>query len=383
MSETDVPRQGSAVTPPLVRQWPLGIGEILGVLMIAGVFVVARARPPALWGIHLGGFLAPPLHAVVTAAAILVALGARPMGRRLADLRIPAPWMFPILAALAATFWFLRERFFYLGDAQPMLQFYEWESVDLEGHAFLTTAVNYNLFRALKGATGARAQDVIAATSVAAGLLFVIATLWATRRIGASTAADGSRTSGTAIARALLLTSGAMAIAFGYVENYTFVLPALVLFLGAGADTAAGRRGLLFPFVALVVAMLFHFVGFTMLPAFAYLVWRVARSERSARAVVVGAALLLGLIACVAGLGSYRAIPRFASRASAGTCSSSLATRSSARSRFCLLAIFPRSGISCSSCSRRHCLFLSSDWLRAPRDKRCAPPILRFSGSPR
>jgi Flp pilus assembly protein TadD len=291
------------------RRPSLGIAQIVAALIIGGLFVIARARPAALWGLHAGGFLDFPLHASVAAAAIVVALVARQIARWLTGLRVSSLWVFPILVALAASFWLLRERFYYLGDAQAMLQFYEFEEVKLDGHAFLTTLINYNLFRWMKSAFGTNAEDVIAATSVAAGVLLVIATLWATRRVAVPPADDGPRTNATSAARALLLTSGAMAIAFGYVENYAFVLPALVLFLGAGVDAAAGRRGLVLPFAALVITMLFHFVGFTMLPAFAYLVWRVSRSDRSGRTTVVGASLLLGLVACVAALGFLSSDP--------------------------------------------------------------------------
>jgi superkiller protein 3 len=193
------------------------------------------------------------------------------------------------LALLGCAFWFFRERLYFLGDAKAMLGFYETERVGVTGHALLTTLVNYNLYRLLKRAAGLAPEDVVAATSVAAGIVFTVLA-WRAARGREEMLGDPP------LVRALLLTGGAMALFFGYVENYAFVVPAILVYLVAGADALAGRRGLGAPFLALLAAMGFHFVGFTMIPSFAFLAWHRGTRFRGAlmTLALVAAALALG-----------------------------------------------------------------------------------------
>ncbi len=281
--------------------------RIAGLLGLAALFLASSTRDAALWGIHAAAFLpAAARLALFLAAGALVCLAPRlaaalesrtfsKQARGVADVgrdgRVARFAPAVGLVALGAALWAGRERFYFLGDAKAMLGFYEAEAVGAHGHAFLTTLVNYNLFRALRAWFGAAPEDVVAATSVGAGVLFAAIACRATARIAAG---GGERR----LARALLLSGGAVALFAGYVENYAFVLPAILLYVTSGVEAADGRRGLARPFLLLLLAMGFHFVGFTLIPSFALL----AARRPTARGRALGAGLTALLVAAAAGL---------------------------------------------------------------------------------
>ncbi len=269
--------------------------RIAGLLGLAALFLASSTRDAALWGIHSAAFLPTVARlALFLAACALVCLAPR-LAAALQSRAVPrglsrgAPVIG--LAILAATLWHLRERIYFLGDAKAMLGFYEAEQVGAHGHAFLTTLVNYNLFRAMRASFGAAPEDVVGATSVAAGVLFAAIGFRATVRLATSA---GERW----LSLALLLSGGVLALFAGYVENYAFVLPAILLYVASGVEAADGRRGLARPFLLLLAAMGFHFVGITLLPSFAFL----AARRPTARGRALGAGLTAILLAAAAGL---------------------------------------------------------------------------------
>jgi tetratricopeptide (TPR) repeat protein len=242
--------------------------QIAGLAAVAGLAFAGATRSPGLWGVHASGFLPAPVRFLVfglAAGAILLAPRAA---------RLPAARVGPAAAAcgllvLAILLWLLRERAFFLGDAKAMLGLYEAGRVRLDGHALLTTLVNFNLYRALRSIAPVGPESVVAATSVGAGIVFSWLALGLTaRRVDAL--------GDPWVARALLLTCGAMALFSGYVENYSLLPPIVLLYLGAGLDTAAGRGGLGRPFALLLLAMGFHFAAFTLIPSFAVIALRRA-----------------------------------------------------------------------------------------------------------
>lgn len=278
--------------------------RIAGLIALAALFLASSTTQSPLWGIHSAAFLAPPARLVLFLAAAtavsLAPLVSAALDRRFASSggvrgdrgtlggRAAAAVG---LALLGAALWHARERFYFLGDAKAMLGFYEARMVGVDGHAFLTTLVNYNLFRALEALSGATAENVIRAASVAAGVAFAALAFRVTARTAAN---DAERR----LARALLLSGGALALFAGYIENYAFVLPAILLYVASGVEAAEGRRGLAQPFLLLLLAMGFHFVGFTMIPSFALL----AARRPAGRERAVGAALTAALLTAAAGL---------------------------------------------------------------------------------
>lgn len=126
----------------------LTIEQIAGLGVLA-IYAVAWSNSSGLhWGVHAGAFLPATLRAALIAAAAVTIVAAPRVARIFESVPRTRVAIAYGLAALAATLWWLRERLYFLGDAKAMLVFYETRRVGTDGHAYLTTAINYNLARA-------------------------------------------------------------------------------------------------------------------------------------------------------------------------------------------------------------------------------------------
>lgn len=275
---------------------------------IAALIVVLQALAlgplrGVMWGSHLYAFL--PLPVALAAWVILAAAGvllmrarpgsdddAQPGGNAARSIILTA------LAAVAAgaLFWTLRSRQTLLGDAVPLM-------IDLPGGkafhprqplAMWLQQQCYQIaggwFRSGDGTMAGQvaARDSVALGSVVAGVVFVPVAHALARLV---TRGRGSATAW--LVTLVLLTQGYAILFFGYVENYTYQILSIALYLLAALLYLRRRLPLALVAAMLVLAVGIHLSAVSLLPSFVLLVV-FGLSERARRVDTVA-----GLVAVV------------------------------------------------------------------------------------
>jgi tetratricopeptide (TPR) repeat protein len=278
-----------------------------GTAYAAALALASRDTSPSFWGINHAAFLgglarAAVLAAAVLGAAMLIRTALRPSkgsSIRPPDPRKPARRASrsaapPSLAAsiplyalplLAAVYWVLRARTYFLGDGIVWL-------ANLTSDQFprfsepLSTEAWHGYVRALHTLGVVPDAASLATLPVICGLL-AAALLWLLAR----EIAPGPNARLTAVA--LLLTLGVSQLYFGYIESYPIISVLVLGYLLAGIRAAKSGRIGPWPGVALAVVAAAHIVSIALVPSYLWLVLR-------ARAALVRKALLLVLPAALA-----------------------------------------------------------------------------------
>ncbi|RME44959.1 MAG: hypothetical protein D6796_11110 [Caldilineae bacterium] len=146
---------------------------------------------------------------------------------------------------------------------------------------------------AAKPLLGWGVAEVYAAVSVLCGGVFVYLALRLASEVGRSTPER-------VLVAGFLLTTGAMQLFFGYVENYTIISVGVVAFLWLGLRVLRGEAPLWGATLALSLTNAFHPSTVVLWPAALYLAWRTHRRGRSALAV--GLDVLLPPLVVAAGV---------------------------------------------------------------------------------
>jgi hypothetical protein len=176
-------------------------------------------------------------------------------------------------AALLAglLFWLFRLRHLRWGDAYvltvalaydgpggPLI--YNWQ-------APLTVFIHQRLWQFIASPLlGWPVEHVYAAVSIISGVVFVYILLSFTARLGRSSLE-------TAVMAGLMLTTGAMQLFFGYVENYTLISLGLLITLFLAWRTLQGELPLLWPVLALALTNSFHPSTVFLWPGMGLLAW--------------------------------------------------------------------------------------------------------------
>ena len=300
--------------------WGLGI---LGATLVYPV-LESRFWSRSLWGAHALAFLPAAWMLVPAACALLFvprlagAIGGR-LERWRPSPRVAAAWPYASGLVAAATFWLVRERHLYWGDALPL-------SIDIPaGQRFhpdepLTLWLHHAVWAAGGGRWSAVAA--IAAASAVAGGAWVALHARAFARVGwrgasgaatlgpfgaSGAASSGASGAGVALVATLAIAcQGAAAIFHGHVENYCYVAVCFAVFAWSGVDYLDGRGPAWPPIAALLVAFAFHLLGALALPAAALLVAHgLTHRERRREMLVtlaVAAAVALSIAWIVRGL---------------------------------------------------------------------------------
>jgi tetratricopeptide (TPR) repeat protein len=261
-----------------------------------------------MWGSHLYAFV-PLAAAIVAWLAVLAGAVwlARSSGTSTEASRITGRW--PSIAALVAVavtsgvvFWLLRSRQELLGDAVPLMidlptgkAFHPRQPLAMWlqqqcYHWFAGTGADASLLE-----TQAAAARSVAIGSVIAGVMFVFVVAGTARLLAR---ARGSRTV-TWLVGAVVMTQGYAVLFFGYVENYTYQILAIGLYLLAALAWLERRLTLSVAAVALVLATGVHLSSIMLVPSFAFLAVIGARDPARRRDTAVG---ILALAAAVLAL---------------------------------------------------------------------------------
>jgi tetratricopeptide (TPR) repeat protein len=212
-----------------------------------------------------------------------------------------ARWWLVAAPASLALFGLLRQRNLRLGDSAMLTQLLE-QRVHLEGHLVsydepLELYLHSLAYRALHALLEWDVAASYALLSSLAGLGFLVGVVVLWRD------ADGSSRIGTALAVLLTLATPSLQLFFGYVENYTLV--ALASLVYAIAALRSLERGLspLWPAFALGFAISLHVLAGWLGPSLLYVFWRSARGRPAGRRigllVSMGAASLAPIAATI------------------------------------------------------------------------------------
>jgi tetratricopeptide (TPR) repeat protein len=254
---------------------------VVGVALQAASLGALRG---SFWGFHLFAFvprwgIVLGWTAVAAAAAMLLYSPSWRRGTQRSEPRfnkIPAWTVVALAAVCAVLFWVFRSQQTLLGDGLPL-------SIDLpRGQSFhprqpLAMWLQEALYRTLSGALAGGetiaplvAQRTVAVGSVVAGALFVVVAFALGR---AFSRREGRDDMVSLLVTLVLLCQGYAALFFGYVENYTYFLLAIALYLLTAVLYL--RRDRRAPFavvsVALVLCVGVHLSSVALVPSFLYL----------------------------------------------------------------------------------------------------------------
>jgi len=223
-------------------------------------------------------------------------------GSALVDLGGKRPWPRGsgyLLAGVAsfACFWLLRCRNYALGDSALLVRRLSFEA---HTRGYLITLdepldlwVHSAAYRALHRAFGGSVEQTYALTSALAGSGFVLVmlALW-----GRMTADPDRR----AVGLGLVLTAGTVQLFFGYLENYTLVAAAAMLYVFLAHRYLSGRGSIFWPGLVLGLALSFHVLAGWLLPSLLYLWWTGRADGEGARRLRRLVSMFVGLVIPVA-----------------------------------------------------------------------------------
>jgi tetratricopeptide (TPR) repeat protein len=279
---------------PLRRTHAVTVAGLL-LLFVALTVFESTVAPRTFWGAHHYAFYPRFVLVLAVAVAVLACLpllvrghdgDEAPPGDRAANRPWPAwvPWVVAI--GSGALFWTFRIRHLFWGDALPL------SILIPQGQSFhpdepLSLFVHQAIYRLGRGAWSG--SEAVAIGSTLAGAVFAG---WASRWIGRLT----SDRLLAALAVVVLVLQGYAPLFFGYVENYSYLAVALLVFWTSGIDHLQGRGPLWIPLVAAVAALAFHVLGGLLLVPLGFLLVRsVARRAPGRRMAFV--AVGLGVLA--------------------------------------------------------------------------------------
>jgi len=176
-----------------------------------------------------------------------------------------------------AVFWLLRCRNFALGDSSVILQVVTWDTHLQGAHVTydepLELLLHCLLYRFLHWLADVSVEGVYAAVSCLCGVaaMLLVGRLWRQRELAFDR---------WLVATGLVLSTAAVQLFFGYVENYTIVLTGMVAYVVLAERSLHGRLHAAWPALVLSLSMCFHLLAGWLLPSLVYL-WLVRSRERT------------------------------------------------------------------------------------------------------
>ncbi|MEW6049581.1 MAG: hypothetical protein AB1644_00720 [Candidatus Zixiibacteriota bacterium] len=277
-------------------------------LTTLALFFVASFYPELrLWGIGHWAFLPAWGRLVLLVVGLLIpflirhTLTFRSVGIEMTDKDISAKtylvFAFATVVVLGSLFYLLRARYYFLGDGYTLLSELSAETPLVKGRGIGEGLTHVWLKSLIGGDTRRAALLSYQLLSIGSGLLFMSLTF-----LSASALFD--RHKDRLIFAVGILSGGYMLLFFGYVENYASFCLSICLFTLAGLLIAIGKLRRWLILLPLVLALFFHVLGLTLIPAAAYILFRETKMHRiladrnwllragAALVLITGAALL-------------------------------------------------------------------------------------------
>lgn len=261
--------------------------------------------PGTVWGAHHLGFVAPPWIGVWLVALLFVIvpktrdLLAGVFGRASSWVESRGRFgRFVLGASAAALFTLFHTRNLFLGDGMIISSVVRNpEETGMGAAGVLSLTFHKGLFGILNGVLpGTGGECPFRTTSVLAGVLVV----WLARGIAKELDPESR---GRALIFASVAGSGAILLFFGYVEHYSLMQAALLLYLYLSIRFLRGKGSIAPPTVALAITLALHLSAVVIAPSWLLLLLRGETGRKRMMTIGAIAALLAG--AGVLLLGAY------------------------------------------------------------------------------
>lgn len=273
------------------------------IIMLLGFFAASFFTDIRLWGLSTWGYL--PIW--VRFVFVLIGLAAIPValkiGKATSTDRATGNFRTILtigIAAIAAgvCFWLFRGETHFLGDGYGNISGLASRVPNINMRDFGEVMAHLSLAKLLGGNSEANVILSYQIISVLAGVLFIPAVSWTASRLFTQ------RWDRILFSLALIL-SGQILLSFGYVENYSLFVLAVVSFACVGLLVALGKAARWIVLVPLGFALGFHVLGVTLILPAAYLLLTggklANRISHSSRFVKFGLVLVV-LVVLLAGL---------------------------------------------------------------------------------
>jgi len=240
---------------------------LLVLLHLAGSYFPSER----LWGLNLLHYMPPAWRWILAGSAILILIPSvnracvdfltglsrtQPRGQRGAG-RYYKYAFFSLIAGVL--FWLLRIKTYLLGDS--LLRARE---VDMGARFSFTAPLDFLLHVQVARLLNWEAFQTYALLSILSGMGFVFLTLLLADLMGR----DGRE---RALVISVFLGMGAIQLFFGYVESYSLVFSAILLYILFSLRYLRSKNGLIPPLLAFLLAFSLHLVALTLLPSLLYL----------------------------------------------------------------------------------------------------------------
>jgi hypothetical protein len=280
-------------------------GIFIAGFVIAGLYIIAGIIPiQKLWGVnHLQYFSS--FGKIIFAALLLIifvpgAAGkiyriAVRTGKAFGELPLPAR-MIALLVITAVIFYFFRVHVHSLGDGYQRVYQIEkgynynpTEPLDFFLHAVLYAFLNKQF--------AISAEKIYVFYSITCGIIFTLA-IHLVRLPGVL-----DSTEQTTI-KLLAFFTGGLQLFFGYVESYSLIYPAAVLYLLAAYRFVVEKKGLLLCSVLFAVSLVSHLMGVILVPSYIFILYLSIRHRKELSRLKIAAGFAIPAL-MVAILASY------------------------------------------------------------------------------
>jgi len=268
------PASGPAPTelPDLLEDRVLALGATIHGLAVA---LVSGHPRPGTWGLDASGYLPLPLHVLllgITAAGITLILtavfrtGAGGVARPPHGHQVPAWALVTSLCVIVPALWLLHVRSFLLGDQMVWLQNLRTGQFPLYSEPL--AAVTWHGYVVALGALGIpiTERSLIVLPVVCGALAVFLA--WKISRFMAKDRALRLAAVG------LISLLGTSQLFCGYIESYSIVCVAFLLYLFAAIRFIRGEGGAASVGIALAFAVATHLIALVLIPSYLVLVLR-------------------------------------------------------------------------------------------------------------
>ena len=243
-----------------------------GCLLLILIHLAASYFPSErFWGINLFCYMPPAWRWILAICAFLILIPSvnNALGSFLGNVSHAVPdkfrklskyYRYTLLSLLAgALFWVLKVKTYLLGDS-----FLRAREINLGAKFSFTAPLDFLLHAGVAKLLNWDAFQTYAVLSVISGTIFVFLVLLLADLMGR----DGKE---RLLVFSVIVTMGAIQLFFGYVESYSVVYMATILYVVLALRYIKSKNGLVPPILAFLLAFSLHFFAVTLLPSLLYL----------------------------------------------------------------------------------------------------------------
>jgi len=253
-----------------------GVEKIIcaGCLLLILIHLVASYFPrERLWGLNLLYYLPPIWRWILAISGLLILIPHinKVVGNFLTDIshrtaevfkKINRYYQYAFLSLIGGIlFWAFRVKTFLLGDS-----FLRARGINLGEKLSFTAPLDFLLHAKVAKLLSWDAFQTYAVISVLAGVLFLFLILILIDMIA-------KEKEEKVLIFLAIITMGANQLFFGYVESYTLVYVAIIVYILFSLGYLKNKNGLLLPIFSFVLTLSLHLSALTLLPSLLYLIF--------------------------------------------------------------------------------------------------------------